>query len=199
MSDRALEARVAEMETRLAELAAKEEIREILYRASRAVDREDVEMMATCFHPDATDYRGVANGPAENTRNSLRDWGVTVSRHVNTNITIILDGDVARVESYVDAFHYFPEQNNGKGQHEFIQARYLDRFERRNGAWKIARRITVWDTCWIEPAQPSWIEFAGGAYVTDKNFILSRRDKKDVVYNFRLPENMEHYEPDAAY
>lgn len=198
MSEQALAKKVERLEKIIDELQSKQEIREVLFRASRAVDREDPEMMASAFHPDATDYRGVANGSAENTRNSLRNWGAAVSRHVNSNITIMLDGDIARVESYVDAFHYFPDGAGG-WQHEFIQARYLDRFERRDGEWKIARRITVWDNCWIEPSYPSWIEATAGAHVTDKHFIMSRRDKKDPFYDFRLPPELQHHEPDAEY
>ena len=199
MSDTKLIERLERLEAEVGALRAKQEITEVLYRASRAVDRCDVEMMASCWHPGGTDYRGVANGPAEYTRNSLKNWPVTISRHVNANITIELDGDVARVESYVDAFHYFPEQRDGKGQHEFIQARYMDRFEKRNGAWKIARRITVWDRSWIEPSHESWYDFASGAYVTDKHFIMGRRDKQDVVYHFRLPPELQHHEPNAKY
>lgn len=198
--DRAdLLARLDRLEARVDELGSKQEIAEIVYRASRAIDRADAELLATCFHPDATDYRGVSNGPAEQVRASLPLWNVTVSRHLNTNILIDLAGAVARVESYVHAFHHVAGADDREGQHEYIQARYLDRFERRDGAWKIARRITLWDISWVEPAATqSWYDAPSGTGI-DKHFIRGRRDREDTVYHFRLPPELRHHEPDASY
>lgn len=193
-------ARLVRLEATVEELRSKQEIAELLYTASRALDRADVELLASCFHPDATDYRGVVNGPAHLARDSLPKWDVAVCRHATTNIMIDLDGDVAQVESYVQAFHHAPNANEGQGQYEFIQARYLDRLERRDGKWKIARRMAVWDDSWVEPVpSTSWFEAVSGDNIKEKNFIWGRRDRQDPVYHFDLPEALRHHEPDASY
>ena len=175
------------LETKLRELIDKQEITEVLYRASRGVDRGDIEMMASCFHPDATDHRGVVHGPAENSRNALKTINLAVTHHVTTNVAIELSGDTAKVESYVTAFHHVEEGTDGRGRDELLRARYLDRFERRDGVWKIARRITVWDWSGVWTSLPTWFEQVEKA-MDDVRFIYSRRDKKDVYYTDEIPQ-----------
>jgi hypothetical protein len=184
------------MEQEIDELRSKQEIAEALYRGSRAADRGDVELMASIFHPGATDYRGVANGPAETTRNALRYWNADMAQHVVTNILVDFESkDVAKVESYCTATHYVSVENNGKGRDEHIKTRYLDRFERRNGEWKIARRITVWDYTRVAEPTQTWEEVVNGPGVTDKRFIRGERGKGDLSYSFELPEQFHSYEP----
>lgn len=178
-----------DLEAGLRDLLSKQEITEVLYRASRAVDRGDIAMMASCFHSDATDYRGVVNGPAENARNALKGIKINVTHHVTTNVSIELDGDVAKAESYVTAFHHV-EKPEGGARDELLRARYLDRFERRDGKWKIAQRITVWDWSGIWPSLPTWFESVVAAGGEDR-FIYSRRDERDVYYTNQLPEGFE--------
>jgi hypothetical protein len=54
-----------------------------------------------------------------------------------------LQHDVAAVESY---FLLFNAQSEARGgEHELVGGRYLDRFERRSGDWRIAVREIVVD------------------------------------------------------
>jgi len=192
--------RQGSMERQLDELRSKQEIAEVLFRGSRAADRGDVDLMKSIFHPDGTDYRGVANGPAENTRNALKYWNADMAHHVVTNILIEFESkNVAKVESYCTATHYVSVENNGKGRDEHIKTRYVDRFERRNGEWKIARRICVWDYTRVSPTGQTWEEVVNGPGVSDKRFIKGRRDKEDPSYTFELPEQFRSYEPNANF
>lgn len=178
------------------ELKSREEIREVLNSMARAADRCDVELQRSCFHPGGTDYRGVANGNFENCADTLSKWDVTSARHCIQNISFrFLDPDTANVETYVDAFHFWEADKEGEGRFEFIQARYLDRFERREGVWKIARRMTVWDECWMDSEKPSWLTGVSGEFVKQKLFMRSRRDRDDFYYSYKLPPELEPFEP----
>ncbi len=74
-----------------------------------------------------------------------------------------------------------------------------DRFERRDGVWKIARRITVWDESWLEPERPSWYDAVAGDFVADKRFMFSERGRGDLYYSYLLPEQFRDYEPDKTF
>lgn len=184
-----IEKRLRRLEARMQQLCDREEIVEVLHRASRAVDRGDPEMMESCFHPDARDYRGVVNGPAANAREALRNINLAVTQHVTTNISIELDGDVANVESYVTAFHHIDAAPGCPERDELLRARYVDRFEKRDGAWKIAHRITVWDWSgmWLSPK--TWFQSMAEAGAETK-FVYGRRDRQDVFYTRTLPEGL---------
>jgi SnoaL-like domain len=205
MSDEALlkafaemQGKIERMERELDRLRSREEISEVLNRLARASDRRDPEMLATCFHPGAMDYRGAANGPFENLSQLMENWNVTESRHCISNISIRLEDESAKTECYVTDYHHVPDPQGGLGQDEFVQARYLDLFARRDGVWKIARRITVWDRSWTAPSRPSWYD-AVTEFVPDSYFIFGRRDKDDLYYSYALPEALRHYEPDAEF
>lgn len=190
MADDSLTKRVAQLELLVEDLSARQEITDVLYRASRAVDRADVELLRTCFHPGARDYRGAANGPSENVCKVLTQWAPTATQHVTTNILIERDGDTARVESYVTAFHFIAEANDGSGQDELLRARYMDRFEKRGGNWKIAERVTVWDWSGISASGRSWFEAVDFPGLPPKRFIFGRRDRNDVSYTRLVPDDL---------
>lgn len=184
-----VEGRLEQLERDVGKLLDRAEITEVLHRASRAVDRGDLEMMESCFHPDALDYRGVVNGSAANARKKLRSINLTVTQHVTTNISIDLDGDFADVESYVTAFHHIDPAPGCPERDELLRARYVDRFEKRAGAWKIACRITVWDWSgmWLSPK--TWFQSMAEAGAETK-FIYGRRDRQDAYYTRSIPDHL---------
>ena len=53
-------------EKAIAELLAKQEITEALYRIARGTDRGDLALFASGFHEDGEDYHGLSNGPVAN-------------------------------------------------------------------------------------------------------------------------------------
>jgi hypothetical protein len=61
------------------------------------------------------------------------------AQHYTTNQTIDLDGDDAHVETYWLCVLKQLDSDGG----ELLGGRYLDRFERRNGEWRIAKRVVV--------------------------------------------------------
>ena len=126
------------------------EIQHVLRTYARGVDRSDFEAMSSVYHPDAIDNHGVFHGNgiefAERVTGGASRERVMVGQHHITNITIDWHGDDdARVESYFLAYH--PHQIDGVGaEYMGIAAgRYLDHFQRRDGAWKLLNREVVMD------------------------------------------------------
>jgi hypothetical protein len=151
-------------------LLDREAIRAVLTRYCQGVDRRDEALLRTVFHPDATDSHG-EGGPAWEFAAAYvrRDDGEDVAMHYVTNSTIVLEGDVAHVESYwfhVGGARFATSGRNGGG-------RYLDRFERRDGEWKIAERTVVYE--WVGAASFDFPEAA-------RHFLLGTRDRSDPVY-----------------
>ncbi len=168
------------MQKMLEELLHKEAIREQLYRYCRAVDRGDKELIRSIYHPDATDNHGVFEGPAsEFVELDVAEVmpGLVITQHLIGNILIEIDGDVARAESYVLASHRVEQAD---GPHDIVVwGRYLDRFERRLGEWRIAHRQCVFDGLRNDKASADF-----GMEWCAKFRPVGRRDKTDPLYKF---------------
>lgn len=138
---------------KLQALVDKDEIRDVMWRYARAVDRGDVDLLRTCYHPDATlDYgRNSGDGSVEahlETVAKLHSY-VRAAHHHISNVFVELDGDFATVESYlIDTLSQAMDTSRLAADQEVVHqlfARYLDRFERRDGEWRIIRRVVVKD------------------------------------------------------
>jgi hypothetical protein len=140
------------------ELADRAEITSVLVRFCRGVDRLDEELIASCFHEDSADdhgmYRGTGRGFARYVIESASSMISTV--HSISNTTIELAGDMAQSEAYVHVVMRMPSSDGGAADH-VIYARYLDRFERRDGGpWRIAERLVAYDLTRIDPVGREW-------------------------------------------
>jgi len=125
------------------DLMAHTEIQKALYRYCRGVDRGDARLICSAYHEDAIDHHGpwTGTGPEFGPHIVAKmDLLPEAGQHHITNILIELDGESARVESYFLVLQ--PTMDNG---HFWLSGRYLDLFECRNGAWKIADRTVVQD------------------------------------------------------
>jgi len=158
------------------DLVAKDEIREVLARLARGTDRRDAALICSCYHADAVDDHGAFRGsPAEFAEWVPKALGIFASTmHVLGNIAIELDGDAARVESYCTAHHVYPADDPGGARDNVLGLRYVDRFERRGGAWLIAHRLCVYDYSLCVPA--------GEAWPLDPPFVRGRSDASDPSY-----------------
>lgn len=126
----------------IAELVAKEEIRAVVMRYCRGVDRCDVDLIASVFHEDGQEERAgeirfgrqaIADGLIQSLQRSMRS-----TSHNITTQNIAIRGDEAGVESYSIGQHIAKD-----GRRLNTQARYIDRFEKRDGVWKISRRLSI--------------------------------------------------------
>src|SRR5882724_8665557 len=159
----------------LGDLVAKEAIRSVLYRYCRAADRCDWPQFASSFHDDAVIDHGEPmpkQAFVEKARERVvRLWELT--QHMLGQIHVELDGPGADSEAYLIAHHVTrPEPGSGDRRLIAFGGRYVDRFEKRGGEWRIARRILVRDWHDDRPYRPAqgW------------NFRLQRRDRMDPVY-----------------
>jgi ketosteroid isomerase-like protein len=138
--------------------AAHIEIQQVIFRYCRGVDRGDAALIASVYHPDAVDEHGAWRGLGREFGDYLvpaMDQTPLVSQHHITNSLIALAGDTAQVESYFIAFH---GEADGAGGHRHAQVcgRYLDRFERRDGGWKIAHRQVILDLSRVLATGEAW-------------------------------------------
>jgi hypothetical protein len=128
--------------TTVEELLDRAQITDCLHRYARGVDRHDVELLRSAYHEDAIDDHGNFVG----TRDEFVEWVMQFHadhvrhQHAISNITIDLDGDVAHTETY----YFVVLQYHDDTQPLAINGgRYLDRFEKRDGVWAIAERVSL--------------------------------------------------------
>jgi ketosteroid isomerase-like protein len=164
------------------------EIRRLLARYSQAVDRGDMETLRGLYHHDATDdhsgvYSGGIDGFIATLQGSLDRGMVTCTRHCISTIAIEIDGEVAVVESYFDAYHR--RQVESGTVDELAAGRYLDRMERRDGTWRIAHRRVVWDHMKSGPGDPYPWESRSDDYVVG---IRSTQDESVAWFRDRGPQ-----------
>lgn len=156
------------------ELLAREQIRDVLYRYCRGVDRGDAKLIASVYHADAIDEHGAFRGPGVEFAGYVvqaMDAVSIVGQHHLTNILIEVDGHRAAAESYFIALH--PHQPEGEAAPILaaVGGRYLDRFECRDGVWKIAHRQVVLD--WTQE------RLSGDAWAAEAHFPGGGRREND--------------------
>ncbi len=144
-------------------------IRSVLARYCRGVDRRDWELVRSCYHDDAFEDHGIYRGDVDGFVAWVADrhQQVTQSMHVLANVFIEEQGDAAVVES--DSMTSQESSVDGEKVTSEGACRYVDRFERRDGAWRIARRTMVVERLW--PGRPS-------AAIPDV-FLTATRDADD--------------------
>ncbi|WP_408899767.1 nuclear transport factor 2 family protein (plasmid) [Nocardioides sp. R1-1] len=141
-------------------------IQAVMLRYARAVDRADQQLMGSVFWPGGTDNHGMYDGDVaglfERALRSRDDDGR--ARHHLLGIPQVLAwaGDRASVETYfffVGAFGAGPNVNLGMIDEPtigFSGGRYRDLFEKRDGIWKVLRRVTIYDWAEARPYEPAW-------------------------------------------
>jgi SnoaL-like domain len=149
---------VPDRDQALARLLAKDAIGEAILRFVRGADRSDLELMRSAYWPDATDDHGNFSGNAlkftEFAIEVLKRFRVTMHFITNVAVTFPADGQ-AHAESYFYAYHeHLPQPGGGPGLVSLVGGRYIDRFEERNGEWRILARVVTMDWSEHRPAAP---------------------------------------------
>ena len=144
------------------ELLARAQIHDTLLRYTRGLDRVDMSLVRSAFHDDAwIDFpESLHIGDAEGFFNFLSAEmpRFVKTQHVLANTAVDFDGPhVAHVETYLNADHFGSEKHHWAGEHVKLWARYLDRFEERDGSWLIARRRMVVDLMYRYPTE-GWFD-----------------------------------------
>jgi hypothetical protein len=179
--------------TELQRLADRLAIQDCLHRYARGIDRRNWEFLQSAFHPGATVDQGDFKGTIEDmiAQVQLRHAVIEQSAHLLTNILVEFDSpDGAIVETYYLAYlrnAHLPAMMRvallgaeaGESGNIDMRSlgRYIDRFERRDGQWKIARRVCIAETLTGQAApegmtlSPAWV--------------IANRDPDDAVWKMR--------------
>lgn len=128
----------------LTELLDKQALLELVTRYCRAVDRADEELFLSCYHADAYDHHGPYSGSpiemlAALRKGTLGTLDIPV-QHAISNALFEINGDVAFGETYFQT-----RRPGDDGELSMSVGRYVDRFERRGGEWRIALRRCIID------------------------------------------------------
>jgi len=159
---------------RLEQLLAKQAITEVIFRYARAIDRMDEALLRSVFHPGSRHshfYEGPSSDPGiPSSREAPGDFvafaldllsGFVRTHHQLGNTLIQLEsGTTATAETYFTAHHRMrargeplaPQNAYDTEMDYFVGGRYLDRFESRDGQWKIVQRTGMTDWVRLEPA-----------------------------------------------
>lgn len=164
-----------DLEAKVRELYDRQAIRAVVERYSRGVDRQDKDILLSCYHPDAIDDHGMFVGSA----GEFFDWTMPshlrmfcTHQHIVTNHVCELDGDVAHCETY----YMFAGMTEEANQLAMSGGRYVDRMERREGEWKIAAR-----KCLVEwGSENMQVEDMGDVYAAVGKVA---RDRSDCSYD----------------
>lgn len=185
------------LEQKVQFLLDERDIRDVIYRECRGKNRADADLLRSCYWEDAEDHHppffdAKMSEYADFIPQGIKQIGPVV-QYIAQQILIDLDGDVARVETYVRSNKLF-HQRTDEG-HEIIRIsgmRMLDRFERRDGEWRIAERwfIPEWGFFVEQPALEKAISAYGvgttGSHVAcdpTMTAIPHSFDRTDLSYN----------------
>lgn len=160
------------------DVIAESEIRDVHLRFCRSNDRRDEALARSCFHPDA-----VIELHQPLTVDELMDLAkkmlslYSVTWHTTPNQLVEVDGDQAWAEHYTISSHRMPADQNGPERDFIAHGRYIDRMERRDGEWRIARRKMIVDYTRTDPVGP------GAPPMGNSD---GTRDRGDPSYAWRL-------------
>ncbi|MEN3975736.1 nuclear transport factor 2 family protein [Emcibacter sp. SYSU 3D8] len=184
----------------LQELLDKQAIAEVMMTYCRALDHLDEPLLRSVFHPDSQHnhgFKGPSSDPAAKSEPGKPGDFVayalqaltrmTRTHHQLGNIFVEVHGDVAYTEAYFTAYHRMRAKGDPKAGSDayetqmdlFVSGRYMDRMEKRNGVWKIARRTATTDWERLEP--PSPLSYARvppelRSYQSREDFVYRRKD-----------------------
>lgn len=160
------------------EVAAREEVREVIGRYFRAMDQVDSPLGYSIFHEDGTgDYGpGIFSGPGRALIDWLNEYNRTLvaSHHQMSNCTITVDGDRAAAETYVTATLLRPSPGGSGHIVRRVYGRYLDSLTRRDGRWAIAHRYYRRDFFWEEAHADLSIGESASRDGTDPSYAILR-------------------------
>jgi SnoaL-like domain len=161
------------MSETLDQLTARAAITQRLHLYCRGVDRRDPDLLTSSFWSDSKMEFGMFSGGGQEFAQSLCGWfeagGVGLTSHMLGNVVIAVEGGIAFSECYLHAVHRLRRADGGEFD-SAVGGRYQDRFERRDGVWRIAFRRLVFDWFREYPDTGDWT--TGTMGVTAANAVL---------------------------
>lgn len=162
-------------EAQMQNMIEEHEIRKVLYRYTRGVDRLDADLIRSVYHADSKDDHGAYKGSGAEFGDfvvkALGEHTETTQHSLNQSL-IDVDGMSANAETYFVAYHTRKEEDG-----EYLDrfgGRYVDRLEKRLGQWKISNRVVVREWATTEKVE--------GAYYKAEDFAAGKRNRDDIAY-----------------
>jgi hypothetical protein len=153
------------------------QIHEAVLRYCRGIDRLDMDLVRSAYHPGGIDHHTGFSGPIEQfiewVSGALRQFDGTM--HLIGNHFIEGSGEAAVSETYGTAVHWGSPGDDAR--RNFTSGfRYIDHFEKRDGRWAIVERWAVRE----------WTRSDAGRYMPKEgDGPAPRRDRDDIVYAVR--------------
>ncbi|HKV19440.1 MAG TPA: nuclear transport factor 2 family protein [Mycobacterium sp.] len=136
------------------EMVEEYQLGKLVHAYCRAVDRGDVERLRDLYHDDAVDaHGGFSAGGAAKFLDELaaaRPY-IRAMQHNITTVNFVIAGEKAEGEVYTIAVHTLAGRDRDTDL--IVGGRYLDKYEKRDGSWKIIERTIVTD--WARVRDPS--------------------------------------------
>lgn len=168
----------AEVASSLRDLLDKQELYENLMRCCRSVDRLDADLIASTLHCDRRVSTGIveASGPAAGQQllDIRRGLSVSASHFVGSVLIELESADLAFCEADINSLVVI--EKDGRRLVRVHGSRYVDRVERRDGAWKVALRREVDDWSPYDEVERE---------TPHSGSLLGHRDHEDAVSKIR--------------
>jgi hypothetical protein len=172
----------ADLEKKLRELLDRDEIRAVMMRYARGLDRLDFELTRSCYWDDAIEDHGSFVAKPDD----FIHWadGTTKAnlstQHGIVNHSCDLQGDDAYCETY-----YMFTSVSDRAPHLMSTGRYIDHFQKRAGKsgpeWRIANRVCIIESQY-ELHDYVLSRLMPPAYTEDEP-CQAARDRSDVSYH----------------
>lgn len=146
------------------QLLAREQVRDVLHRYCKGIDRRDWALVRSCFADDHVHNHGGIHGSADDFVRLASAVLLTIpaTHHTigNVHFAFAEDGQSVETEANFVAYHLIeaghlegtPVPTGGKATDWIVAGRYCDRMEKRDGNWIIVRRDAVHDWERVDPA-----------------------------------------------
>lgn len=165
------------MEKKLQELIDRHEIWQVLQRYGRGLDRLDRKLVRSCYFDDAIEDHGAFVGRPDD----FIEWAnqstmnFITQHHGLMNHFCELDGN----DAYAETYYVFTGVAE-KPPHFQSMGRYIDHFQKRNGEWRIANRVTIIERN-FDLMESSLFPVAAGP-ADARGAHTATRDRNDVSY-----------------
>jgi hypothetical protein len=151
-------------------------IKKVHIRYCRGIDRQDWDLVRSCYHPDATDdhgeFVGGIDGFIEYCKKGTPNFLGTC--HFTGNQLVEVDGNTAWAEHHGIAYHRVAGKDGQPEKDLITVGRWIDRMEKRNGEWRIAKRVVIVDMDRVDPISARWV---------DAVLMRGKRGKTDPSYS----------------
>ena len=145
------------MEFKVAKMVDEHEIAALLFRWGHARDGDEWEVLAACFHDDATIHISWISAPAVEFIARSRELAARRkpgfhTKHLITGPWIRLNGERAFSRCHVNLYI-----RADIGGHQFdVESwfRFFDLLEKRDGVWRFATRTAVYEKDRMDPVDP---------------------------------------------